>query len=342
MDKPDLLQICPYDTPPFREILRAHSAAAALLGWRTQTVFLHSPDARVDASPEVGDRFYMEGPDDPAGIHHLRRQQPQKLVLYHRYRSFRVARRAGLRAPHEALVAHEFGMLGSAWRRLRLRLQARGLRLVGVSPPVARHMNTRWLLPNGLIPHEQDRWRVARHTARAHLGVGQQELVIGVLGRLHGKKNLELALRGFADFLSSYDADARLLFIGDGPRRVPLQRAIQERGLQDRVRLAGFVPNANRYLKALDVLLFPATRVEAFGMGALEAMLAEVPVVAGPAEGPAWVLGERAHYFADYEAELIGAALLDAVRSPITGRERALQEFTPERLAGYLESLVQG
>ena len=77
---------------------------------------------------------------------------------------------------------------------------------------------------------------------------------------------------------------ARLLFVGDGPLKPWLERRATELKLP--VSFAGYVADATRYLRAFDLLLFPASEVEAFGMVALEAMLAEVPVVASSAPGP--------------------------------------------------------
>lgn len=336
----DLLQICPYDTAPFRDICRAHSAAAGELGWSTHTVFLHSPDRRANFSPVEDDRYYMDGPEDPAGLHHLSQLQPQKLCLFHRYRSLRVARRAGLKSPRDVLVAHEFGLLQSAWRRLRLRLSERKLLLAGVSPAVAAKLNTPWVLPNGIHAAEQDLHRVSRAVARRHLGINGDELVVGVIGRLHRKKNTMLALKGFSQFAASYEGSARLLFVGDGPLRPRLEAQIAELAIP--ATFSGFVANATRYLQAFDLLLFPAADVEAFGMVGLEAMLAEVPVVARRAPGPAWVLGDGAVYFEQNEPAAVAAALREATVERVSNRARALEHFSPKAIAVRLEELATG
>lgn len=334
----DLLQICPYDKAPFRDICRSHSAAARSMGWTSHTVFLHSPDRRAQFSPAEDDRYYMDGPEDPAGLHHLRNLAPQKLCLMHRYRSLRVARRAGLQAPREMLLAHEFGLLDSNWRRLRLAMSERKLLLAGVSPPVAEELNTPWVLPNVLEAAEQDRHRVSRAVARRHLGLKSDELVVGVIGRLHRKKNTLLALEGFGEFQRSYAGESRLLFVGDGPLRPRLQSKSQELNLP--VTFAGFVADATRYLQAFDLLLFPASGVEAFGMVALEAMLAEVPVVASRAPGPSWVLGDSATYFERNEPADVAKALSDAAARKLMGRERALEKFSLRAAAERLQEIA--
>ena len=336
---PDLLQICPYDKAPFSDICRSHSAAARELGWTSHTVFLHSPDRRVQFSPVEDDRYYMDGPEDPAGLHHLRHLRPQKLCLFHRYRSLRVARGAGLTAPSEVLVAHEFGLLDSGWRRLRLKLRERRVLLAGVSPAVAQELKTPWVVPNALDAAEQDQHRVSRAVAREHLGVAGDELVVGVLGRLHRKKNTPLALEGFSEFAKTYEGKARLLFVGHGPLRPRLEKRASELGIS--ASFSGFVAHATRYLRAFDLLLFPASDLEAFGMVALEAMLADVPVVASRAPGPGWVLGERATYFEANEPALVAKALHEASANRVSNRERALEKFSPQALTSTLAELVQ-
>lgn len=335
----DLLQICPYDKAPFRDICRSHAAAAESLGWTSHTVFLHSPDRRQQFSPVEDNRYYMDGPEDPAGLHHLRNLAPRKLCIMHRYRSMRVARRAGLKAPQEVLLAHEFGLLASRWRRLRLKLFERKLLLAGVSPAVAEGLGTSLVLPNALDAAEQDQHRFPRAVARQHLGVAGDELVVGVLGRLHRKKNTSLAMEGFAEFQRSFDKPARLLVMGDGPLRPRLEEKAAELKLP--ATFAGFVANATRYLQAFDILLFPAASTEAFGMVALEAMLAEVPVVSSRAAGPSWVLGERAAYFEGDNVASVADALHEAVRERVVGRDRALQEFSIEATAKRLRELAQ-
>jgi len=341
---PDLLQICPYDKAPFRDICRSNSAAARELGWSAHTVFLHSPDRRTQFSPVEDDRYYMDGPEDPAGLHHLRNLRPQKLCLFHRYRSLRVARGAGLTAPLEVLVAHEFGLLDSGWRRLRLKLLERKVLLAGVSPAVAAELNTPWVLPNALDATEQDRHRVSRAVAREHLGVADEDLVVGVVGRLHHKKNPMLALEGFGEFAKNYSGRARLLFVGHGPLRPRLQERAAE--LDIPASFSGFVTNATRYLQAFDLLLFPASDIEAFGMVALEAMLADVPVVTSRAPGPGWVLGEGATYFEANESALVAKALQEAANNHgnsnrTSNRQRALDSFSPQAVSRKLQKLAQ-
>ena len=77
---------------------------------------------------------------------------------------------------------------------------------------------------------------------------------------------------------------ARLVMIGDGPDRRPLERRVAESGLQDFVEFAGEQHDLVPWLSAADLFLLPSEQ-ESFGLAALEAMACEVPVVASRVGG---------------------------------------------------------
>jgi glycosyltransferase involved in cell wall biosynthesis len=73
----------------------------------------------------------------------------------------------------------------------------------------------------------------------------------------------------------------RAVVVGDGPQRAAVQRAVRRHGLRDRVTLAGRLsrPRVAEVLAAADAFVAPA-RLESFGIAALEARCAGLPVVA--------------------------------------------------------------
>jgi N-acetyl-alpha-D-glucosaminyl L-malate synthase BshA len=77
---------------------------------------------------------------------------------------------------------------------------------------------------------------------------------------------------------------ARLVMIGDGPDRRPLEQHLAEAGLQDVVEFAGEQHDLVPWLSAADLFLLPSEQ-ESFGLAALEAMACEVPVVASRVGG---------------------------------------------------------
>jgi len=80
------------------------------------------------------------------------------------------------------------------------------------------------------------------------------------------------------------DHKAVLVLLGDGPDQPLVREAALQRGLIDRLRFLGEVPDAETVTAACDVALFPSAS-ESFGLAALESMACGVPVVASRVGG---------------------------------------------------------
>src|SRR3954470_1904503 len=77
---------------------------------------------------------------------------------------------------------------------------------------------------------------------------------------------------------------AKLLMIGDGPERPAMEVLAKESGVQDDVRFVGKQEQMEEILLVSDLFLLPS-EYESFGLAALEAMAAKVPVVSSNAGG---------------------------------------------------------
>ncbi|MGG3798660.1 glycosyltransferase family 4 protein [Metabacillus fastidiosus] len=99
---------------------------------------------------------------------------------------------------------------------------------------------------------------------------------IGILARLSEEKNHELfldiayELRGVPD-LSFYIA-------GEGPERNNIQNKIAALKMAGNVKLLGAVQNPEKFIKAMDILLFTSHR-EVFPMAILEGMAVGTPII---------------------------------------------------------------
>ena len=334
-----LLQICPNDHPPFKDICRYYAAAARTLGWSVTTFFLGPPQA-----DPLDDAVYLNAADlrrAAALGRSLRRAWqseagrtlgvvPPTLALCHRYRAYRILLASDLPVKKIVTVAHEFGFFARRQRRLTVRARRlagrRDLVFAGVSDAVQRELlavdRHAVLLPNGVDLARADRLR------------------------LHPKKSPALALEGFR-LAAREMPGAQLVFIGSGELAASLQRAARDLP----VTFAGFVPEAARYFSGLDLLLLPSSSSEAFGMVALEAMAAELPVLSSPAPGPSYVLGSRGDYFQPATPPMLAQALESAYgrwRAPDHGgvatkaaRERASDLFSLDAAAKRLRQLVE-
>ena len=354
MSEPPLLQICPNDRAPFLDICEVYRVAAAAIGRELITVFLSA--AHATAMPAA---VYLNcstlrrtGPvahalhNELAALLGSGTAPRVSLAICHRYRAYRTFRAGRFELGRCLVIAHEFGFFERWRRRLDQRVFAGQVRFAGVSEPVvdelARAVKQPLLMPNGIDAAKAQAQRIQKPRALAALKLRDECFNIGVVGRLHPKKQPQLAIDGFAAIVEQLP-DAHLVFIGDGE----LEGSLRERAQGLSVSFAGFVPEAARYLAALDVLLIPSGEHEAFSMVALEAMAAGIAVVAGPAPGPRFVLGDVGHYFGEFSAEHLAAAVtavyLDRGRDTARldrGIERTEKQFSVGAVAQRLEALL--
>lgn len=101
--------------------------------------------------------------------------------------------------------------------------------------------------------------------------------------RLHRRKRPAALLKAFRDVArqDGRGRDMTLAIIGDGPEMPALRRAVRAGGLAATVTLRGWVSReeVRMELHRADIFLLPS-RLEAFGIAALEARAAGVPVIA--------------------------------------------------------------
>jgi glycosyltransferase involved in cell wall biosynthesis len=169
--------------------------------------------------------------------------------------------------------------------------------------------------------------------------------VIGALGRFAPAKGLDLLVRA----LASLPEEVNCVLVGDGPERANLESLAAELGVSDRVVLTGWVERPRDYLPGFDVVVMPS-RFEAFGLVAVEAGLAERPVVATAVDGiPDAVVDGATGVLVPPEdpvalAKAISALLRDPSKRTEMGRRaraRALERFSVARMARSYEELYR-
>ena len=337
-----VLQICPHDSAPFDALCARYVEAGAAVGVEVTSLFLSAPAAQPMAyadylsAPDLSDTTALRTALQPLA------QQPWDLVVCHRYRSYWAVAKSPLARNPCVVVAHEFGLLKRWQRRLNRRLFARRFRFAGVSASLAGELagvvGYALVLPNVVDIDTVRGALLSREQARSRLGLEQQAYVIGVVGRLHYKKRPALAAAAFRLFHRKHPA-AQLVFFGDGDRE-----SLGTAAKDEDVHVLGYVPEAARYMRSIDVLLHTAA-AEPFGMVVLEAMSAGVPVVVLPHSGPHDILGDLGIYADQDTPEGFAAALQRAVNIDRAAYERdALQRinqhFSLPVLAEKLDALM--
>ena len=131
----------------------------------------------------------------------------------------------------------------------------------------------------------------ARAALRRELRLPPDSTVIATAGRLHPSKGIDDFLRAAA-IVSTRRSDARFLVAGDGPERDALARLSRELHLDDKTIFLGERSDLPSLLAGIDLFVL-ASREEGMPNVLLEAMAAEVPVVATAAGGTAEVVAHR-------------------------------------------------
>ncbi len=105
------------------------------------------------------------------------------------------------------------------------------------------------------------------------------EKIILFMGRLVYEKGVQYLIGAMPKILEHYH-DAKLVIAGKGGMIDELRREAENLGISNKVYFAGYLKGKDvaRMYKAADISVFPST-YEPFGIVALEAMLAEVPIV---------------------------------------------------------------
>ncbi|HEY1288924.1 MAG TPA: TIGR03088 family PEP-CTERM/XrtA system glycosyltransferase [Burkholderiales bacterium] len=108
---------------------------------------------------------------------------------------------------------------------------------------------------------------------------GQEDFVVGWVGRMDPVKDLPNLVRAFARATQRSASRLRLALVGDGPMRPAVERLVQQEGLAERVWLAGERADIAEVMRGLDCFVLPSLG-EGISNTILEAMATRLPVIA--------------------------------------------------------------
>ncbi len=302
---------------PFLSLSNQYSRALQSDGWQVTTVYLTgAADETIRQKTIANNVVFFDTPDSKMKglklglllrIRKLVLQHDIKLIIAQRYKSLYLALLGSTGTTIPVLgVAHAFGVLKSASRRLLLKCFRSRLTMAGVSEAVTRDMrsygeNLRFVALHNCIDTEAlEPKLLSRTDSRKKLQLADTEFVFANVGRLHDDKDQATIIRGFALISDKY-ANAKLLLVGKGKRETQYQALIEQLNLQGRVVLTGAVPDAATLFPAFDVYVSASDR-EPFGIVLTEAMLARIPVISTDCGGAPEVLGTHALYFSRGDA----------------------------------------
>jgi glycosyltransferase involved in cell wall biosynthesis len=149
------------------------------------------------------------------------------------------------------------------------------------------------MVPNGIDHIRFARNDALRADARRELGLGDQDLVIGAVGRLERQKRFDLLIDAVSGLRKDFP-QLRLLIAGDGSLRGALEDRIAQGGAAGFVQLLGHQPDVIRLHHAFD-LFVQASDQEGSPNVVLEAMSLATPAVVTDVGGTADLIEDGVH-----------------------------------------------
>lgn len=192
---------------------------------------------------------------------------------------------------------------------------------------------------------------VDRYAFRRALGISDDTLVVGFLGRFSPGKGHEEFLQA-ASALRDAFPDVRFVIVGEASfgeksyaERV---RSLASRlNLEGTVLFAGFRSDVPEVMASFDIFAFPS-HAEAFGMALIEAMAMQKPVVASGSDGVLDIVqqGMSGLLVPPKNAPALATALASLMDNPAlrarlgeAARERVREKFDQQRQIDRLESI---
>lgn len=207
------------------------------------------------------------------------------------------------------------------------------------------------VLPNGIDIRQYQPDEALRMAARAEIGVGGDELLVGMVGRLHPSKNHPGFLCAAASVAATHPK-VRFVLMGQGVTadNPALMHWLDEPALDGRVVLLGPRDDVPKLLPALDLYVLSSIQ-EALPNVVAEAMSCGVPCVVTDVGDAAWMVGEAGWVVPPAQdqrlADMIERALLlgtDGLAERGRAARRRVEEelsidLVASRYAGFYKAL---
>jgi len=170
-----------------------------------------------------------------------------------------------------------------------------------------------------------ERYFLSENEAKKCLGLSSLKniITIGFVGGLRPEKNVEILVKAFGELMKdSPELKAKLIIIGDGPMRPILEKYVKEYGIDDCVFFLGYIPDAYRFLNAIDIFVLSSLS-EGSPLSLIEAMTAGKAIIASdiPAIREIVEDGKEALLFDPYSPEQLKDAILKLYHNPELRRE---------------------
>jgi glycosyltransferase involved in cell wall biosynthesis len=184
---------------------------------------------------------------------------------------------------------------------------------------------------------------------RAELGVPENTVLVGRIGRYHHTKDYPNFLQAAAMLLRNHP-DIQFLVAGKNVdwNNGELRRQVQEFGLVERIHLLGERFDIPRLTAALDIAV-SSSHAEGFPNVVGEAMACAVPCVVTDVGDSSWLVGDTGKVVAPRQCDTLAARCSDLIQSGreprkvlgLTARARIIARYSISSVVRLYESMYQ-
>lgn len=126
---------------------------------------------------------------------------------------------------------------------------------------------------------QQENQKIRTHLLKA----SPDDEIMLTIAALHPRKGLVYLLEAFKK-VHEAEPHTRLIIIGEGPQKKELEKKIKKLKLTESAAILDYQENIPKILKSADLFVLPSVK-EAFGLVLLEAMAAQLPIIASNVGG---------------------------------------------------------
>ncbi len=136
---------------------------------------------------------------------------------------------------------------------------------------------------NGIDIDKYNNRKYCKQDILKELDIPNDCFVVGMVARISEQKDPVKFVKLAKEISKSID-NAYFVLVGEGELREKVEHLIKEYGLEDRVKITGWVDDVNKYIYIFDVAVL-TSRWEGFGLVLTEYMAASKPIVASNVGG---------------------------------------------------------
>ncbi|WP_353221932.1 glycosyltransferase [Salinisphaera sp. C84B14] len=228
--------------------------------------------------------------------------------------------------------------------------------MVGVSPAVVDYLEKKIFVPKNKVTLINNGVAQRPGVSLTDLGVIREQLmlpadafVIGTVGRLFDSHKRTSDLIKAMPLIVHEAPGAKLLIVGSGPDEETLHNLASKLGVEQSVIFAGYQGDPQAFYQLMDVFALASVR-EAFGLVLVEAMFAELPVVATHVGGIPDVVkdGDTGYLVEPSRPDDLASAILNLAHDTKkrrsmgqNGRKRAMARFGAKRYVDEVDRLYR-